>query len=352
MKTPSIRKRHLGWTLLWVSTLLAAATEGPAELAPGLQNPGYHEHPDWFKASFLDIREDIDEATADDKRLILYFYQDGCPYCAKLLQENLGDQAIASLMRERFEVVAINLWGDREVTGFSGEATTEKQLGADLKVQFTPTMLLLDEAGQVVLRINGYFPPHRFKAALTYVAERREQVGESFGQYVAGVVSTEAKGSMHEVGSFLPSPPRLADNRDGSMRPLVVMFEQPTCRDCDELHEDILRREPVAYSLSAFDGVVLDAYPRDVLQTVDGREIPIRDWATELGIKYTPSLVFFDAAGREVFRTEGYFKAFHIHGALDYVATGAYQWEPSFQRYLAARREVLAELGFEVDLMD
>jgi thioredoxin-related protein len=352
MKTPSIGMHRLAWSLLLFGTLAVAASDGPAELGPGMQNPGYHEQPEWFKASFLDLREDVAEATAQDKRLVLYFYQDGCPYCAKLLQENLGDQSIARLMQGSFHVVAINLWGDREVTGLSGELTTEKQLGSDLKVQFTPTMLLLDEAGQVVLRINGYFPPHRLKAALDYVAERREQVGESFADYAAGLESTEAKGTLHTQGGFLSPPLRLADNRDASMRPLVVMFEQPTCRDCDELHEDILRREPVAYSLSGFDGVILDTYSRDPVQTVDGREIPIREWAAELGIKYTPSLVFFDAAGREVFRTEGYFKAFHIHGALDYVATGAYQWEPSFQRYLAARREALAASGIEVDLMD
>jgi thioredoxin-related protein len=352
MRTASIRCHQLGWAGLLVGTLALAANDGPAELGPDLQNPGYHEQPAWFKASFLDIREDITEATAQDKRLALYFYQDGCPYCAKLLQENLGDQSIASLMQERFDVVAINLWGDREVIGFAGEATTEKAFGAELKVQFTPTFLLLDEAGDVVLRINGYFPPHRFKAALNYVAERREQHGQSFGEYAAGIDGGAAKGVLHSQPGFLDSTARLADNRDRSMRPLVVMFEQPTCRDCDELHDDILSREPVIYSLSAFDGVILDSYSRESIQTVDGREMPIRDWANELGIKYTPSLVFFDPAGREVFRTEGYFKSFHIHGALDYVATGAYQWEPSFQRYLAARRESLAGLGLEVDLME
>ena len=159
-----------------------------------MQNPGYHEQPDWFKASFLDLREDVAEATAQDKRLVLYFYQDGCPYCAKLLQENLADQSIARLMQGSFDVVAINLWGDRDVTGLSGESTTEKQLGADLKVQFTPTMLLLDEAGQVVLRINGYFPPHRFEAALSYVAERREQVGESIRRLFRGLKLRRGQG--------------------------------------------------------------------------------------------------------------------------------------------------------------
>jgi thioredoxin-related protein len=352
MRKASIRIRQLSWAFLLIGSAAFAAGEGPAALGPELQNPGYHEQPEWFKASFLDIREDIAEATAEDKRLVLYFYQDGCPYCAKLLQENLGDQSIASLMQARFDVVAINLWGDREVTGFSGESTTEKGFGAELKVQFTPTLLLLDEGGDVVLRINGYFPPHRFKAALTYVAERREQLGQTFGDYVAGVETVAARGVLHTQPGFLEAPVRLAENRDRSMRPLVVLFEQATCRDCDELHDDILRREPVIYSLSAFDGVILDTYSRDPIQTVDGREMPIRDWANELGIKYTPSLVFFDPAGREVFRTEGYFKSFHIHGALDYVATGAYQWEPSFQRFLSVRRDALDRLGLEVDLMD
>ncbi len=344
---PALLLMCVSW---WLSA--AAAAEGAAELEPGMRNPGHHDMPDWFKSSFLDIREDVAEATAADKRVMLYFFQDGCPYCAKLLRENLADEAIGKLARTRFDVIAINIWGDREVAGFSGEPTTEKQFAADLKVQFTPTLLLLDEAGAVVLRVNGYYPPHKLGAALTYVAERREQIGESFAQFYAASDPVEAKGKLHTEGGFLQPPLRLAANRDKSLRPLVVLFEQPTCKACDELHDDILRRLPVALSLTAFDAAIVDAYSKEPLQTPDGREIPAREWAADLGITYTPSLVFYDAAGREVFRTEGYLKAFHIGGALDYVATGAYVWQPSFQRFLATRRDALHERGIEVDLME
>lgn len=342
----------LALALLLVGWLAQGAATGPAELEPGMQNPGYQEKPDWFKQSFLDIREDLADATAGDRRLILYFYQDGCPYCVKLLQEGLGDKAIGTLARERFDWIAINLWGDREVIGFTGESTSEKQLAADLKVQFTPTLLLLDEGGKVILRINGYFPPHNLEAALTYVGKRREQLGETYADFFAARPPVQAKGQLHEEGGFLPKPLRLAENRDLSSRPLVVMFEQATCKDCDELHEVILRREPVAYSLTAFDAAIVNTYSKELVQTPDGREIPARDWAAEIGIEYTPSLVFFDAAGLEVFRTEGYLKTFHVHGALDYVATGAYLRQPSFQRYLSARREALAARGIHTDLME
>ena len=49
---------------------------------------------------------------------------------------------------------------------------------------------------------------------------------------------------------------------------------------------------------------------------------------------------------------EGYLKSFHIHGAMDYVATGAYLRQLSFQRYLQERRAALEARGFTVDLMD
>ena len=317
-----------------------------------LQNPGYEAKPAWFKNSFLDIREDVAEATEAGKRVILYFYQDGCPYCTKLLQDNFGDHAINATAREHFEVVAINLWGDREVTDTNGEPTTEKAFAAALGVQYTPTMLLLGEDAGVVLRIDGYFPPHQFHQGLRYVALKREQQGEAFRDFYHRQDVKAASGTLHREGGFIAPPYRLADNRAASERPLVVMFEQPVCAACDELHQDILQREPVSFALSNFDGVILDTWSDAPIQTPTGEETTVRDWAAKLGIQYTPSLVFFDNVGREVFRTEAYLKGFHIHGALDYVATRSYDFEPSFQRFLQARMDALHARGVEVDLMD
>jgi len=344
---------HLPLLLLPILAWLAAPTAaaGNDETLTELQNPGYQAKPNWFKNSFLDIREDVAEAADDDKRVILYFYQDGCPYCTKLLQDNFGDRDISATAREHFDIIAINLWGDREVTGVDGTATTEKAFAASLGVQYTPTMLLLDENAGVVLRIDGYFPPHQFHQGLRYVALKREQEGEAFRDFYHRQDTKAASGSLHQEGGFLTQPLRLADNRAASPRPLLVLFEQPVCAACDELHQDILKRTPIAFALSNFDGAIVDAWSDTPLQTPDGRELSARDWAAELGIAYTPSLVFFDADGREVFRTEAYLKAFHIHGALDYVATRAYEHQPSFQRFLQTRMDALHARGIEVDLM-
>jgi hypothetical protein len=43
-------------------------------------------------------------------------------------------------------------------------------------------------------------------------------------------------------------------------------------------------------------------------------------------------------------------RPFHLAGALDYVASGGYRKEPSFQRYLQAHAERLRERGEPVNL--
>lgn len=349
--------RLSGMLLATICFMSYAATDFAAQSDPhgsgldaGMVNPGYHDKPTWFKESFLDIREDITEAAAAGKRVMLYFYQDGCPYCAKLLNDNFGNRAIAEKTQQGFDVIAINMWGDREVVGLDGKTTTEKRFAESLRVQYTPTLLFMGEKGNVVLRINGYFPPHKFDTALAYVAGRHETAG-SFRDYLTKTSPQQANAAINTMPAALPHPLRLAD-RAVPQRALLVLFEQGQCADCDILHADILPRDPIAFALTNLDVAQVDIWSNEVIQTPDGRQMPAKDWVRELGIQYAPSLVFFAADGKEVFRTEALLRAFHVHGAIDYVVSGAYRWQPSFQRYLQHRTEVLAARGKDIELME
>ena len=344
--------RILVLTLAYLlSGLLAASESHPQELGTDLVNPGYMEKPAWFKESFLDLAEDVAEAAEAGKRIMLYFHQDGCPYCAKLLQDNFADRDIAQASQSNFDSIAINIWGDRDVTDIKGNQTTEKQFAADLKVQYTPTLLFLDEKGRVISRINGYFPPHKFKLVLDYVASRME-TKITLGEYLASAAPVPASGKLHGGEAYYPAPVKLADGRKESYRPLLVFFEQHECAACDELHEAALTRPEIAATLSNFDLALVDIRSNEELQAPDGRNLKASDWARELGIQYTPSMLFFDRQGQEVFRVEAYLKAFHLLSVLDYVSTGAYRAQPNFQRFIQHRAEVMRGLGAEVDLME
>jgi len=87
------------------------------------------------------FEDDIAEAAAAGKRLLLVFHQDGCPYCNALVERNLSQKDIEQKVRKHFDVVAINMWGDRDVLTVGGEQYTEKTFAAALKVQFTPTLI-------------------------------------------------------------------------------------------------------------------------------------------------------------------------------------------------------------------
>jgi thioredoxin-related protein len=318
-------------------------------LADGMVNPGYQEKPAWFANSFLDIREDIRDAAASGKRVLLYFYQDGCPYCRKLLDTNFALADTVQKTRDHFEVIAINLWGDREVTDLTGAATTEKEFARALRVMFTPTLLFLDEQGGVALRLNGYYPPHRFNAALDYAVQYHGG-SPTFLEYLARIDPVPASGVLHSEPSFLkPGTDLAARSRD---KPLLVMFEQKDCAPCDELHDDILQRPEARRQLDRFDVIVLDMWSQERLRRPDGRQGTAADWARELDVKYAPTLVFFDTGNTEVFRTEAYLRAFHTVSAMDYVASRAWLEYPEFQRYISARAERLEAQGVHIDVMD
>jgi hypothetical protein len=47
---------------------------------------------------------------------------------------------------------------------------------------------------------------------------------------------------------------------------------------------------------------------------------------------------------------EAYLRPFHLASSLEYVASGAYRSEPSFQRFVQARAERIRAAGGRADL--
>lgn len=335
----------LSLLLLLGGSLSAALAQ--ENLEPGGVNPGYHEPPPWFKVSFLDLQEDIQEAAADDKRLLIYFYQDGCPYCAKLLEDNFGQKVIADKTQKHFDVVSINMWGDREVIDFDGNLTTEKQFAQSMKVMFTPTLVFFDEAAKPVLRLNGYYYPHKFTVALDFASGKQDL---SFADFMAAADPKVASGKLHQQPFFMKPPYFLDRSRVPAQQHLLVLFEQKQCLTCDELHGDILMREKTLEYVNQLDVVRLDRWSNERVITPDGTRTTARQWADELGIQFSPTFVYFDERGREVFRSDAYLKAFHTQSVMDYVTSKAYLDQPSLQRFIEARADHLREQGIEVDL--
>ena len=345
MAEPMSMRRALRASL--AALLWALVTVAPAPALAQDASPHAIDIPRWFSEGFLDFREEAAAADREGKRLLVYFGQDGCPYCRELMQNNFSQRAIVDKTRRNFVAIALNIWGDREVTWIDGRTMSEKDFARMLKVQFTPTLLFLDGKGKTVARLNGYLPPRRFEAALDYVAGRLEDK-QSLGDYLAAHVKDEVNAKLAEE-PFLMQPPFDLRRKAGA-KPLAVLFETRHCQPCDEMHAEGFKRPEVQAQLKRFDIARFAlSDPREVV-TPDGRKLAAQAWARELGVGYTPTVVFFDVANREVFRIEGYQRPFHLTGSFEYVASGAYRTEPEFQRYLRAKSERMRAAGQPVDL--
>lgn len=345
-------------SMLWplpVLLLLASAIAGsapPADRYPPDKPMGQFlgamptDYPDWFRHSFLELTEDVDEAAAEGKRIIVLFVQDGCPYCHALVNNNLSQKTIRDHLRAHFDVILINLWGDREVLSTGGRRYTEKTFAAALNIQFTPTLLFMDERGGIVLRLNGYLPPARFAAALRYVAEQRERT-QTYTDYLAENAPQAAAGTLHRQPFFHPAPHDLSRRRGN---PIAVFFEQRQCPDCDRLHQQVLQDPATRDEIARTTSIQLDMWSNTPVITPSGETLTARTWAHRLGIQYAPTIVLFNDAGEEIIRSEAFFKTFHTSGLFEYVRTAAYRREPSFQRWLSARAERWREQGIDVDI--
>lgn len=318
-------------------------------LQSDMVNPGYLDKPSWFKDSFLDLREDIAEASENKKRVMLYFYQDGCPYCAKLLQDNFGQKNLVDKTRKNFDVIAINMWGDKEVTDLDGQLTTEKIFTEKMKVMYTPTLVFLTEKGKVALRINGYYAPNKFETALDYVAGKNESK-VSFRNYASKFLKKKTSGKLHQESFILP-PPYNLKKLLSSNKPLLILFEQKKCRECDELHNDVFKHKETLQQISRFNVIRLDMWSNDSLKNIQGKNTTAKKLAKKFNVTYSPSFIFLNKTGKEVFRIDAYLKSFHVQSVMDYIASKSYIEQANFQRYISKRADELEQQGIHVDLM-
>ena len=338
-------------TLMGTMIGLVLAFALPIATVAQAGHPHAVDLPSFFAETFLNFPEDAADAAKSGRRLLLYFGQDGCPYCKELLLTNFTQKSIVDTTRAKFVAIGLNLWGDRETTWFDGKLRSEKDLAKHLKVQFTPTVLMLDEQGTVIGRINGYYPPHRFAAALDYSARRLESK-LSFAEHMQAVPEKAASASLNEQSFFLkatPGKPIDLQRRAGG-KPLAVLFETRHCAPCDELHKDGLTRDKTRAALHRFDVARFSLAGSDAIVTPDGAKTTAEAWAKSLKISYTPSVVFFDDSGREVFRLEAYVRPFHLASSFEYVGSGAYRREPEFQRFLQNKAELMKEKGEKLEL--
>ncbi|SMY08911.1 SoxW family protein [Flavimaricola marinus] len=180
---------------LFVAAALLSA--GPLS-AQTLGDDGLHKA-EWMRDTFLDLREDLEEANAEGLRLMVMVEQRGCIYCTELHERVLVDPEIEAFIRDHYFVVQLNMFGDREVTDFDGTTMSEKNMIQDWGLFFTPTILFYppdvpeDLRGQQAAAVvmPGAFGRSTVLNLLTWVAEEGYLGDEVFQKYHARMIEEQ-----------------------------------------------------------------------------------------------------------------------------------------------------------------
>jgi thioredoxin-related protein len=167
---------------------LAAAPVKEPELSP----EGLDTEP-WFLESFLDLTDDLNATHKEGKRFVIMWELRGCPYCRETHVVNFAQPRISDYVKANFEVLLLNIIGDRKVKDFDGTEMPEKQLAAKYAIHFTPTFQFFPETAaglgklapikREVARAPGYLMPDDFLALFHFVREKAYEQG-SFLDYL------------------------------------------------------------------------------------------------------------------------------------------------------------------------
>lgn len=177
-----------------VLTVLAVVFAMPV-FAATLGDDGLHKA-DWMRETFKDLREDLEEANAEGKRLMIIIEQRGCIYCKKMHEEVFPDPAIDAALNEEFFVIQINMFGDIEVTDFDGTTLPEKDMVRRWNALFTPTMMFFPQevaedarANQAAVAVMpGAFGTWTTRNLLSWIQEEGYLGDEPFQKYHARIL--------------------------------------------------------------------------------------------------------------------------------------------------------------------
>ncbi len=334
----------IAWVLCYA--LLMTGGTAFAETKPGkIIGARQHTMPDWFKQSFLDLKDDAGEARQAGRHILLFMDLNGCPYCARMLDENFHGGENMPYIKEHFDVIALNIRGGREVAWLDGKTYSEIDLATKiLKVAGTPALIFIGPDGNKVLQLDGYRAPKTLRHALEYVHNKAYR-DQSLADYIE-------KNQQAAVYKFRGHP-RFEDVKDFAnyRKPLAVIFEDRNCTGCDGFHDKVLNHPDVLAELKPFRVVRLDAYSDAPITGISGKQTTPRGWAASLGLTHRPGVVLFDE-GKEAARAEGRFYHFHFKELLRYVSGKYYQRYDRFGSYLQDRQPELLQQGTSIDFRE
>ncbi|MEE9309444.1 MAG: thioredoxin fold domain-containing protein [Cocleimonas sp.] len=307
------------------------------------------EMPDYFKDSFLDFREDAEEAGDAGKHMLVFADLKGCPYCAKMLKDNFETTEKEGGNREyiktNFDSIHLNIKGSRDIAFNEETEVPENELAQALQVRFTPTLLFMNANNKVVARVNGYRSPREFKQMLNFVHEKAYEKTDFPSYREAHLKDSVYTFLEHEYLT------EMTDFQKGmnADKPLAIIFEDKTCDECERFHKEVLDLPETKAILSKFNFVRLDALSDKEIIDPKGDKTTASAWLKRENISYRPAMLFY-AEGKKIEELTGLLKSFHFQQLISFIANKKYNQYSRWTDYGEEYSGAILQSGKDIDI--
>jgi len=129
----------------------------------------------FFAQTFGDLPEELEEAKKSGKSGLLLFYeQEGCPYCSRMMQTVFNQRRVQDWYAEHFLSITIDIRGDVELRDVDGITLPSKVFAQHRKIKLSPVISFLDLNGVEIFRKSGMVSnPEEFLLMGRYITEGR-----------------------------------------------------------------------------------------------------------------------------------------------------------------------------------
>ena len=110
---------------------------------------------DFFEPTFGDFTEELERAREEDKKLLLYFHMETCPFCERMERNVLNRAEVQDFYGEHFLSFMVDTEGAIEVVSFEGEAMEEREFALRHRARATPVFAFFDGQGEPLARFTG-----------------------------------------------------------------------------------------------------------------------------------------------------------------------------------------------------
>jgi thioredoxin-related protein len=103
--------------------------------------------------------------------MLLFFEAEDCSYCKRMLKDVLSEPRVQDWYNERFVSIAVDIYGDVELTDFDGITLPSKVFTDHRQIFLTPVIAFIDLKGNEIYRHLGMIAtPEEFLLLGEYIA--------------------------------------------------------------------------------------------------------------------------------------------------------------------------------------